>query len=300
MRVVIFGCGYVGEALARAAVVKGWEVWALTRNAAALEALSCISSERRICAELHKDDWHQRLVGEFDIAWNLVSSAGGGLAGYTTSYLEGNRSIARWAASGKLKRFVYSSATSVYPQTEGEWVSETDVPDSETLSPSGRILRMAECTIASSPPAPIVQIFRLGGIYGPGRHLYLDRILAGERFIPGEASGWLNLIHRDDIVHALLASALQSAEEDCHIYNLVDNEPAQKQAIADWLAHTLGKPSPQFDPTATTSRTGRRLIKGKLPNRRIRNERARSELGWNPLYPTFREGYASILNALND
>lgn len=298
MRVAILGCGYVGASLAREAVDAGWDVWALTRNKARLEGLTMVPKEQRIAADLHGDDWHEQLSGDFDVVWNLVSSAGGGLTGYEVSYVEGNRSIRRWASGRKVGHFIYTSATSVYPQTDGEWVSEENVPDLESLSPSGRILRIAEQEIERFPFAERTLVVRLGGIYGPGRHLYLDRLREGAPCIPGDGSGWLNLIYLKDITRALLDFGMREGGQAFDIINLVDNEPARKQEIADWLAGRLGVAGVPFDSGAVTSRTARRTISGKLPNRRVSNRKSRNVLGWEPCFASYREGYADILSGL--
>lgn len=300
MRVAVFGCGYVGVPLVRAAAGLGWEVWALTRNAGRLAQLGDLPADRRVCADLHTDDWHARLPGDFDVVWNLVSSAGGGIEGYRLSYLEGNRSLARWAAGRCVGRYIYTSATSVYPQTDGAWVSEGDVPEVSRLSASGQVLRAAEEAVVAAQMASASVVLRLGGIYGPGRHLYLDRLLEGAPHISGEGSGWLNLIHLDDILQALLRVANGPLPETpgIHLYNLVDDEPAVKQAIVDWLAKELGMRSIPFDAAATTARTARRTVSGRLPNRRVSNAAIKAALGWRPVYPSYREGYRSILATL--
>ena len=298
-RLVIFGCGYVGRAMAMAAVQAGWQVWIQSRNAAALEAVKSVPVERRLRCDLHSRDWHDRLPGHWDVVLNLVSSAGGGLEGYRLSYLEGNRSIAAWAASRPVGRFIYTSATSVYPQSDGSWVSETDVPSElEKLSPSGAILREAELEVLASSAFEERVVARLAGIYGPDRHLYLDRLREGASSLPGEGSAWLNLIHRDDIIDALLLLLDVPLPGPAEVFNVVDNEPARKQVIVDWLAERLGLPSIPFDPEGSGPRVGRRLSGGSLPDRRVSNARIRRFLNWQPAHPDFRAGYNSILAGL--
>jgi len=292
---VIFGCGYVGRLLAAEAVARGIEVWALSRNARMLASLDCLPHARRICADLHTADWHAQVPGDWDYAVNLVSSAGGGLDGYRLSYLEGNRSIVKWAGHRLVQRYLYTSATSVYPQTSGEWVGEGDVPARNELSPNGRILREAEEELLASPVAETVLVSRLGGIYGPGRHLYLNRILEGASSIPGDGRGWLNLIHLQDIVSAIWCLLEAAPPGTRSIYNVVDNEPARKQEIVDWLANRLGRPSLRFDPQEQTARSPGRRTREGLPSRRVANRKIREELHWHPMFPSFREGYGQIL-----
>jgi nucleoside-diphosphate-sugar epimerase len=295
---VIFGCGYVGREFAAAAQAAGHEVWIQSRNAASLAQVAGVPAGRRIVAELQDRSWHGRLQGGFDSAVNLVSSAGNGLEGYRLSYIEGNRSIAEWAARCGVGRFIYTSATSVYPQSGGEWVGEADVPELEQLSPSGRILREAELEVLGSGAFAETLVIRLGGIYGPGRHLYLDRLREGVTALPGDGDGWLNLIYLADIVRLLTHLLACPLDARAGVFNAVDDAPARKQEIADWLAARLGVPPVPFDPALAGPRAARRRAGGALPNRRVSNHRLRAATGWRPAYPDFRAGYAEILAGL--
>ena len=297
-RMVIFGCGYVGRPLAEAAAAAGWEVWIHSRNAESLAMVGAVPPERRIVADLHGGAWHDLLREPVEAAINLVSSAGNGLEGYELSYLEGNRSIARWAEKVAVGRFLFTSATSVYPQTDGRRVTEADVPDDpEALSPNGRVLRQAEKEILAMAAFPERMVLRLGGIYGPGRHLYLDRLRAGETTIPGEGRDFLNLIHRDDIVSAIFAALRLPQWPPSACYNVVDDAPAPKADIAAWLAERLGVPAPRFDPALAGRRSRRRRIGGRLPNRRVDNRAFRELAGWAPRHSDFRSGYRELLEA---
>ena len=104
MRVIIFGCGYVGRNLAPAFVEDGHEVWIHSRNPESLEAVVSVPPEHRVAGNLHDEDWHPGLEGDWDVVFNLVSSAGGGIDGYRISYLEGNRSIQKWAIAALICR----------------------------------------------------------------------------------------------------------------------------------------------------------------------------------------------------
>lgn len=294
-RCVIFGCGYVGRELARRLVETGVEVWIQSRNPEALAAVKEVPSERHVIADLHDTDWHHRLSGHWDVAFNLVSSAGGGIDGYRLSYLEGNRSIREWAGRVGVSRFIYTSATSVYPQSQGEWVREEDVPEMDRLSTNGQVLRQAEIEILESAVFPRRYVARLAGIYGPGRHLYLNRLREGAASIPGEGSGWLNLIYLKDIAEALLSLAAEPLQKEADVFNIVDNVPERKQVIVDWLAERMGLPSIPFDPSQMGPRALRRAAGGGLPNRRVSNAKAREVLSWNPRFPDYQAGYDDIL-----
>ena len=295
-RIVIFGCGYVGRELARRAVSDGHEVWIHSRNLESLAAVDEVPPSQRVAGDLHGDAWHHQLSGEWDAVFNLVSSAGGGIDGYRLSYIEGNRSIREWAGKVAARRFIYTSATSVYPQVDGEWVDENDVPSRDRLSASGQLLRQAEEEILASEAFPTRIVARLAGIYGPGRHLYLNRLREGAETIPGDGAAWLNLIHLKDIVDVLIRLMEVELGSSAEVVNVVDNEPTQKQVIVDWLATTMGVPSIPFDPAQQGGRAARRSVPGGLPNRRVRNDKLRALLDWTPRYPDFRAGYADMLS----
>lgn len=294
----VFGCGYVGQAVARAALDAGMRVAALTRNPAKAAALRAMGLDPVIEAELDGEAWHSQLMPAFDYTLNCVSSAGGGLDGYRKSYLGGQQSILRWAAKGRVGTLVYTSATSVYPQSDGERVGEGDVP--ADLSPSGEILRQAEALLSAQVPLPGIGrafILRLGGIYGPERHYLLDKLRQGETTFAGSGDFIVNYIHRDDIVAAVLACFTAPPGCPGGVFNLVDGAYPTKQEIVEWLAAQTGSGPIHFDDSAQTEREGRRRnAAGQLPNRRVSNARIRQELGWEPRYKDFRSGYAPLLS----
>lgn len=292
-RIIIFGCGYVGRPLGRNLANAGHEVWLHSRNAESLSAVDCVPDNRKISGNLHNTDWHQKLTGKWDIAYNLVSAAGGGLDGYRLSYIQGNQSIRDWASQVDVDRLIYSSATSVYPQSSGEWVTENDVPDFEQLSPSGGILFEAEQLVLGATEFRSRIVARLAGIYGPGRHLYLNRLREGAATLPGDGSAWLNLIYMKDIVDALVQLGGLECEQE--VFNVVDDRPARKQDIVDWLAAETGFASARFDPNEAGPRASRRTTGKGLPNRRVSNSKLKQCLGWKPRFADYKAGYRDIL-----
>lgn len=286
-RLVIFGCGYIGAAVARQAVARGLRVTALTRNplkAAELEKLGVAT----VVADLAGPDWHAQVAGGPDFALNCVSSGGGGIEGYRRSYVEGMRSVGQWAQErGAPGTLVYTSSTSVYPQGDGARVDE--------FAPTG--------ADAGERPAALVEaehlaqaigrrsfILRLAGIYGPDRHYLLEQVRAGE--VAGRGDHRLNLAYRDDIAAAVWAALIAGNEVSGGIYNVADDAAATKGEVVTWLAQQMGLPVPHFTGQPAG---GRRSV---TPDRVIVNERIKRELGWRPRYATFREGYAEILRAL--
>jgi len=285
-RLVIFGAGYIGGAVARAAVARGIEVTALTRNperAAELHA----AGVRTVVADLAGKAWPDEIPAGADHVLNCVSSGGGGLDGYRHSYVDGTAQIAAWTRRGRVGTLVYTSSTSVYPQGGG-----AEVDESAPTEPAGEraaLLLEAE-RLSAGAEANRVFILRLAGIYGPDRHMILDTLQHGLP-LPGAGTHRLNLAHRDDIVAAILTCFSAPPTVPSGVFNVADDHPAPRAEVAAWLAAKLGLPPPVFDPGATT---GRR--RPATPDRVIRNGRLKATLGWQPQYPDYRAGYASLLS----
>lgn len=290
-RLVIFGCGYVGEAVARRALAAGMTVEALTRNprrAAELTALGV----RVVVDDLAADTWHGRIAPGAPFALNCVSSGGGGLDGYRHSYVDGMKSVLAWARRAPVSTLVYTGSTSVYPQGNGQVVDES--APTAGAGETGAILLEAEALLRAATGAwERWFVLRLAGIYGPGRHHLLDQVRAGAAELPGPGTHHLNLAHRDDIVAAVFAALSFPESRAGGIYNVADGAPATKAEVVAWLAAQLGLPAPRF---AGGKASGRRGFAAP-PDRIISNARLQSELGWRPRYPSFREGYAGILSA---
>jgi nucleoside-diphosphate-sugar epimerase len=294
-KLIIFGCGYVGGEVARQAVAKGWDVRALTRNPDKARALRELGLAQVEVAELDSPEWHDKFDPHPDYVLNCVSSAGGGIDGYRKSYIDGQRSILQWAAGGHVGTYVYTGATSVYPQADGEWVDEAAPTDN--ASDHGGVLLESEGLLAGAPGVSRWFVLRLGGIYGPGRHYFVDALRAGQNDFPGSGETWLNLIHRDDIVRAVFASFAAPAQIANRIYNVTDGHPAPRGEIIGWLAKELGASEPVFAPAQARARdSGRRSTAGRMPDRRIDAGLIGRELGWTPQYGDYRAGFAGLLH----
>jgi nucleoside-diphosphate-sugar epimerase len=285
--IVIFGCGYVGAAVAQWAASVGLRVTALTRNAASAVVLREVGITT-VVADLAGHAWHDEITPAPDFAINCVSSGGGGTEGYRHSYLAGTESIVAWAtARGSVGTFLYTSSTAVYPQSGGVGVDES-APVTAT-SDRVQVLLDAEARVQSGTGAwRRWFILRLAGIYGPGRHRLLEQVRSGE--VTGAGEHHLNLIHRDDIVTAIAACAVAPSSIANEVFNLTDDGRARKSEIVAWLAGQLGVPLPRFSGVAYP---GRRTV---TPDRVIANDKLKSLLGWTPRYSTFREGYANLLS----
>ncbi len=284
-RLVIFGCGYVGAAVARVAVARGLKVTVLTRNAAKAEALRSDGVGDVIVDDLASDAWHERIEGGADYVLNCVSSGGGGIEGYRRSYLEGMASVVAWLrARGGAGAVIYTSSTSVYPQDGGVTVDENAPMGGDERA---QVLIATERTLLEAEDAATARVvLRLAGIYGPGRHHLLEQVRAGE--VAGRPDYHLNLAYRDDIAAAVRAA--WGAGAGAHIFNVADDGAATKGEMVAWLAARIGVAAPVFSGAPAG---GRRAV---TPDRIIANAKLKAELGWRPGCPTFREGYEKILS----
>ena len=290
-RLVIFGAGYVGGAVAREAVRQGLHVTALTRNPSKVSALAADGCDV-VIDELAAETWHKKISDGADFVLNCVSSGGGGIEAYQQSYVEGMQSILAWAKSlGGVGTLVYTSSTSVYPQSGGVRVDEK--ASTEGTEKTAGLLVKAENLLRGTSPEAVRGwfILRLAGIYGPGRHHLLDQLRKGETEMGGWGAHRLNLAHRDDIVSAVLAAFSAPAEIRNEIFNVADDNAASKAEVAGWLAAQLGRGVPVFTGAGVP---GRRVA---TPDRVIANDKIKAVLGWAPRYPDYRAGYRPLIEA---
>ena len=292
MRVLIVGCGYVGLPLGAEFVRQGHEVSGLRRgrtNDAELRAAGITP----LIADITQPEDLRKLPAPFDWVVNTVSSSKGGLDDYREIYLNGTRNLIEWLAGSPPKKFVYTSSTSVYGQKDGALVKEDGA--TEPLSPTSQILVETERLLLEAVRArnfPAI-ILRAAGIYGPERgHLFL-KYLRNEAQIAGKGERIINMIHRDDLVGAIIA-ALRSGRLG-EIYNAVDDEPVTQLHFFRWLSETLGKWMPPF-----ANEEENAIRKRGLTNKRVSNRRLKMELGYPFKYPTFRQGYTAEIKRLDD
>jgi nucleoside-diphosphate-sugar epimerase len=285
MRVLIVGCGYVGLPLGAELVKQGHEVFGLRRSPGG-EAELTAAGLQPLIADITKPEELAKLPGPFDWVVNTVSSSKGGEEEYRQVYLQGTRNLMAWLAPTALKKFVYTSSTSVYGQTDGSVVKESS--PTEPASVTSQLLVETEKLLfdaAAATKFPAV-ILRVAGIYGPERGHLFQQYLRNEARIAGKGERILNMIHRDDLVNVIIA-ALKNGRAG-EIYNAVDDEPVAQIHFFRWLSETLGKWMPPF---ATEEENAAR--KRGLTNKKVSNRKLKMELGVALKHPTFRQGYTA-------
>lgn len=290
--VLVLGAGYIGGAVARAAVGAGVRVVAVTRSEGSAAALRAqLPTVTAVACDAAAGGW-KRAVPEPPAAVVFAAAAGrsGGVEAYRTVYVEGLQAVGAALAQWPPGTVVYTSSTGVYPQDGDALVDET--APLAGARPTGAVLREAEAALAAGAAAAGWRWFalRLAGLYGPGRHQWLDRVRAGGPFA-GDPAHRLNLLHRDDAVGAIALAATAPASVGSGVFNVADGQPATRGELVAWLAQKLNLPAPEWSRSAATG------SRGSAPNRRIVAERIRRELGWRPRFPDWRSGYAAILAA---
>jgi nucleoside-diphosphate-sugar epimerase len=278
MQALIIGCGYLGRRIADRWIERGDRVAALTRSF--------------VRASEWKDHGLDAVVGDVLAPETLKALPAADVLLYAVGfdraagvdkrsvYVNGLRNVLA-ATAARIPRVVYISSSSVYGQSQGEWIDEAS--PAEPQSEGGRICLEAEhvLTEAAAQSDTTACILRLTGIYGPDRILARAAALRQGTPLAGRADAWLNLIHVDDAASAAMAAADHPNPDP--LYLVTDDRPVTRQEYFSRLAERIGAPLPSFDPSQQP-RHGAGL------NKRCHNARMKGSLGVSLQYPTFDEG----------
>ena len=267
-RILIAGCGYVGQATADLFHAAGWDVEGWT---ASEESTAALSAKPYPSCQVDISNCHQvaERPGTFDAVIHCASSRGGGVEFYRQIYLNGARNLLDRFAETKL---LFTSSTSVYGQCDGSWVTEES--ETQPVRDTGRVLLETEKLVLERRGT----VARLAGIYGPGRSALLNKFLAGTAIIDPESDRFVNQVHRDDIASAIFFLVTREMQRT-QIYNVVDDRPMLQTECYRWLAQRLDRPLPPIGKSMGLRKRGD-------SNKRVRNAKLRS-LGWTPQYTTF-------------
>ena len=277
-QLLCLGYGAIAKALVRRLPPAEWSVTGTTRNGATAALMKASG------------------VAALDLATALDPSALADATHILISIppddqgdLAFNAGAAALRAAPKLHWVGYLSTTGVYGDLQGRWAFEWT--PAAPLSTEGKRRALAERQwLESGLP---VHVFRLPGLYGPGRSAF-DRLRAGDARRIVKQGQVFSRAHEDDVAAALLASIQRP--NPGRIYNICDDEPAPPQAVTAYASKLLGMaPPPEIAlQDANLSPLAQRFY---AESKRVSNARAKSELGWRPLFPTYREGLAAILDA---
>ncbi len=282
-RVLIAGCGYVGSELGLRLAEAGHRVLGLRRRPDALPyPIVPFAADLTTPADL--------LSLPADLTHVVYAAAADGSSDeqYRKAYVDGLRNLCELPQlrHPNFRQLMLISSTAVYGQSDGEWVSEESAASSASFS-GKRLLESEQILQSSRLPYGII---RAAGIYGPGRTRLIRMVGAGKvRFDP-ERPRYTNRIHRDDLAGAI--AHLLGAPASDSVFIGVDQEPASMQSLATWLAERMGVPQP----TAESESASSNLISTRrsVSNKRCSGAKLR-ESGYRFRFPTFREGYGSML-----
>jgi len=276
-RVLIVGCGYVGGALGVRLLAQGHEVFGMRREGGSLP-----EGVRAVVADVTRFDSIGALPEKIGAVVFAIAPTAHDEESYRATYLDGIGNVVRaLREEGQAPaRVLFTSSTSVYAQSRGEWVDEESPTHPMTFT--GETQLSAERLVAASGWRATA--VRLGGIYGPGRGSLVERLRAGKAPPAREGVHYTNRIHRDDAA-GILAHLLE-VKEPAPLYIGVDCEPVSQEGLWRWLADELRVPLGEA---------------AEPPTRTVGSKRCRNDLllstGYRFRYPTFREGYRELLTA---
>lgn len=268
------GHGYSASAIAARLLPLGWQVIGTIRDPSRADALRILGVEPLL--------WPADLAPALSRATHILASAAPDALGDPFLQVAGDPLRAAhpaWVG--------YLSTTAVYGDHQGSWVDETTPVNPGSPRAHQRVLAERQWLATGLP----VHIFRLAGIYGPGRGPF-EKVRDGtaRRIIkPGQV---FSRIHVADIAETLIGSIARP--NPGAIYNLCDDDPAPPEDVLSYAAHLLGLPDPPavpYDQAEMTPMARSFYAKSK----RVRNDRIKTELGVRLTFPDYRAGLAAMV-----
>ena len=284
MRLFCFGLGFSAEALARRLAPKGWRIAGTARTPEKVIALAARGFE---AFAFPLADPTEALRGTTHVLVSTPPGPSGDPALRYTHALEALTPRPLWLG--------YLSTTGVYGDRQGAWVDE-QTPATPSSDRGKRRAEAEHAWLAWGRAAGVpVHVFRLAGIYGPGRNQLVSLREGSARRIvkPGQV---FSRIHVDDIAQVLEASMARPRYGA--IYNVCDDEPAPPHEVVEYAAKLLNCASPPLerfeDAVPSMSEMAQSFY---TESKRVRNERIKQELGIELHYPTYREGLKALLDS---
>jgi nucleoside-diphosphate-sugar epimerase len=264
---LIFGIGYTSGYVHERLLALGWQVTAVRRVAGPND----IAFDDRASVE------------------NTIKNASHILSSTPPDSSDGDAVLRSYgeALSASSARWIgYLSSTGVYGDCKGAWVDE----DGEI---AGRRSTRNTADLAWQAIHPESRVFRLPGIYGPGRSM-LDRIVEGKAHRIDLPDQVFSRIHVEDIVSAIIASF----DAPAGLYNIADDQPCSQNALVEYGCALLGSDVPPMR-SLEQSKLSPQTLSFYAENRRVSNTKAKRLLGWQPTYPDFRSGLRACMATAN-
>ena len=283
-RLFAFGLGFSAQELASRLAGRGWSIAGTAREEPKLTQLR---DARYEATRFAGDKSNPELARLLEGTTHLLHSIPPGDDGDPVL----NHYRDEIAKLGTLEWIGYLSTVGVYGDQHGAWVDEETVPKPNSARTEARVhAEQAWLDFGAEIGVP-VHVFRLAGIYGPGRSVF-DKLMAGTARRINKDGQVFSRIHVEDIANVLEAS--MARPRGGAIYNVADDEPAAPGDVVAHAAKMIGvEPPPEIDfEDADLSPMARSFYQG---SRRIGNKLIKSELGVRLRYPTFREGLVSLM-----
>lgn len=278
MRTLVLGHGYSAGFLTPLLRAEGWQVQGTTRGSA--DRVAAAGAEPLLWSDATR-------IPEAIAAADAILVSAGPENGRDPALAAYGEALAR----ARPAWLGYLSTTGVYGDHQGGWVDEDTALTPSTRRGRERVAAEAEWQALAAAHGLPLHVFRLAGIYGPGRGPFAKLWSGTARRIvkPGQV---FSRIHAEDIAQALLASI--HAPRPGAIYNLCDDDPAPPEDVIAHAAELLGLPLPPAEDYATAEMTpmARSFY---AENKRVSNRRMKQELGIRLRYPDYRSGLAAML-----
>lgn len=308
MRVLLAGAsGVIGRPLLRRLNAAGYEVIGLVHSAAGAEAVRSSGATALLADALDRDALLKAVEGHSaDVVVhqltgyrNAPPTRYGGKGVRRTNALRtvGTSNLLEAAASLGARRFVTQSLVLGYGLTDHGAVELTEdrpfgVLRGDRSDPAIGAMAKAENKAFAADVDAVA--LRYGIFYGPGASdMFVTMLMRRMLPLPAGGTGSIGWIHVDDAVEAT-AAAIEKAPKD-RAYNIVDDEPVGWDVMLDAMAATVGAPRPMRLPAALV-RLGAPFAASQMldTSMRVSNDRAATELGWRPAYPSYREGLTTL------
>lgn len=274
------GHGYSARALEDRLLPQGWSIIATTRSEE--------KAAKLVARGLDAQIWPGTELPLEDVSHVLIS-----VAPDQGSDPVLNACAEQFENATHLRWIGYLSTVGVYGDHKGAWVDEESLTQPVLARSQARLkAEVAWQKVAARAGIPL-HIFRLAGIYGPGRGPF-EKLRKGQAQRVIKPGQYFSRIHFEDIGSALELASMSGLES--RIFNLCDDCPAPPQDVLEHAAQLLGiPPPPEVDfEHADLSPMARSFYSD---NKRVRNDRIKIDLGWQPRYPDYRRGLAAILAA---
>lgn len=300
------GTGVLGRRVVSQLVQSGHEVVGLSRSSEDDDRLATRGAEPRRGDLFDREGMHVLSV-DCDAIINLTSVVSTKTRTRIDDRVlhdkmrsEGTSNLVAAAVRNNCKLFIQSSVTFLYGRRHGEWVDESCPPADDLPEMVKSSVEMEKLVLDAMAHHKLPAIIlRFGSIYAHDSRSTIsmyDLISKGKFPLIERGNSYWNLVTADDAARAVTAAVRNRKANLGKVFNICDDEPVRHKDLIEFLAKALGAPKPGSIPIFLAEQAiGEHTVHYLLQSARCTNRRAKDELGWNPIYTTFREGHEAIM-----